>query len=722
MIRYEVRNVAGALVAVHVRRDHPDGSKSFSWERPDGASGLGGLRVADLPLYGAHLLRARFGESVIVCEGERAAQVLIGAGLLAVGTVTGASGTPSAEALAPIAGREVLLWPDHDDPGRAHMLRIAEVLRGLGATPRLIDWPDGPPGGDAADFVDEQGPGMALDHLLAAAIAPAGRVDGKVHASPDDDGREARGTRKPSQATLLVALVAGADLFHTPEGTPYATVPVDDHHETWPVRSRTFRRWLARRFFTQTGGPPNAQAMTDALGVVEARGLFDGVARPVFVRLAPGDEVIHLDLGDARWRVVEITATGWRITSDAPVRFRRPAGLLPLPEPVRGGSIEALRPFVNVGSDADWRLLVAATMAMLQRGPYPILILYGEQGAAKTTTARVQRAVLDPNVTPVRAEPREVRDLMIAATNSWTQAYDNLSHLPAWLSDALCRLSTGGGFAARELYSDADEVLFDAMRPVIITSIEEIATRGDLLDRSLIVYLPSIPEERRRPEAEFWTAFAAAHPQILGAVLDTASAALRALPTTRFDSLPRMADFARWATAAEGGLGWAPGSMVAAYRANRAAAHELALDASPVATMVRALLDGQAKWSGTATDLLALLNGRADDATRRQRGWPGSLKALAGVLRRLTPNLRAVGVEVEFGRANRARVITIRKGGEKPVTTVTNGVLTPSAGDGSVTDRGNRQDARPNRRSDACDANDAFSAPSREAEEEVTVP
>ena len=81
-------------------------------------------------------------------------------------------------------------------------------------------------------------------------------------------------------------------------------------------------------------------------------------------------------------------------------------------------------------------------------------------------------------------------------------AFDNVSGLPARVSDTLCRLATGGGFAARQLYTDADEALFDAARPAILNGIEDIVTRPDLADRA--VFLTLDPSRRRaegrRPE------------------------------------------------------------------------------------------------------------------------------------------------------------------------------------------------------------------------------
>src|ERR1700730_1732482 len=227
----------------------------------------------------------------------------------------------------------------------------------------------------------------------------------------------------------------------------------------------------------------------------------------------------------------------------------------PMPIPVSGGSVDTLRSFLNVQSDADFVLVVAWALACLRdRGPYPVIVLSGEQGSAKSTFSGILRALLDPNTAPLRALSRENRDLFIAANNGHVLAFDNVSGLPDWISDTLCRLATGGGFAVRQHYSDQDEVLFDAARPVILNGIEEIVTRPDLADRAVFLTLQPMPEERRRPEAELWAAFEAERPRILGVLLDAVAQGLKRLPETRLEKLPRMADFALWAA----GLGTRP--------------------------------------------------------------------------------------------------------------------------------------------------------------------
>jgi hypothetical protein len=334
-----------------------------------------------------------------------------------------------------------------------------------------------------------------------------------------------------------------------------------------------------------------------------------------------------------------------------------------LPAPVRGGSLDELRPFVNLAGDDDWRLLAAWLVAALRpRGPYPLLCLHGEQGSSKSTTARVVRALIDPSSAPLRAEPRDEHDLIIAATNSWVVAFDNLSQLSPRLSDALCRLSTGGGFATRELYTDADEVLFEAQRPVLLTGIEDLATRGDLLDRALVLQLPALAEEERRPEAEFWRAFEAVRPRILGGLLDAAATALARLPAVRLGRLPRMADFAVWATAAEAALGWEEGAFVRSYTANRREVNFLSLEDSVLVPPLRELV-GRGGWEGSCTELLAELARGADEKAVRSRGWPSSARLLSNALRRLAPNLRRAGIAVEFSRLSgrQGRRVAVRE-------------------------------------------------------------
>jgi hypothetical protein len=497
----------------------------------------------------------------------------------------------------------------------------------------------------------------AFEALRAQLKGAGARVTALDEAIAEEGGDT--GGRGPTQADILVDLAQSAELFHTADGTAFADLDINGHRETWPIRAKGFRRWLARSFFEATQGAPSSEALQSALNVIEAKAHFDAPERAVHIRVGGLDDRLYLDLGDVTWRAVEIDANGWRVIDNPPVRFRRAAGMQPLPMPVSGGSVETLRSFLNVKTDTDFVLVVAWALAVLRnRGPYPVIVLSGEQGSAKSTFSAVLRALLDPNTAPLRALPREDRDLFIAASNGHVLAFDNVSGLPGWISDTLCRLATGGGFAVRQLYTDQDEVLFDAARPVILNGIEEIVTRPDLADRAVFLTLEPISEERRRPEQELWASFEAERPRILGVLLDAVVEGLKRLPGTRLERLPRMADFALWATACETAL-WSAGTFWSAYCGNREEAVEGVIDADPIAAAVRAVMTTRTVWTGTASELLGALGETAGERVAKSKTWPDGPRALAGRLRRAATFLRKIGIEISFGREGRARTRTI---------------------------------------------------------------
>lgn len=480
-----------------------------------------------------------------------------------------------------------------------------------------------------------------------------------------------------SQADLLVELAGEARLFAAPDGTAFADIDIAGARQTWPLRGRGFRQWLTRRFY-EGAGAPGAEALNAAINLLEARALFDAPTRAVHVRAGGHDGRLYLDLGDASWRAVEIDAEGWRMIDAPPLRFHRGPGMKALPEPQPGGSIEALRGFLNLRADADFTLAVAWALAVLRgKGPYPVLVLSGEQGSAKSTVSAMLRALLDPVTAPLRALPREERDLFVAARNGHVLAFDNLSGLPPWMSDTLCRLATGAGFAVRQLYTDQDEILFDAARPVILNGIEDIVARPDLADRALFLALEPIPETRRLPAERLWLAFEAERPRLLGALLDAVSHGLRVLPATTLPRLPRMADFALWAQACEGAL-WPQGTFWTAYTANRAVAVDDVIDADPVALALRTFVTLRTLWSGTATELLGLLAAQVGERAAQARDWPDNARKFGNRLRRVAPALRAAGIEVGFARASGLRHVHLSLLGEEKADTTAQTAPTPS--------------------------------------------
>lgn len=489
--------------------------------------------------------------------------------------------------------------------------------------------------------------------------------------SPDAAGQHGAPTAgaKLIKKDELVRRADGAELFCEPDGgsdKAYATVPVKGHYETYRINSNEFRLWLTHEFYSVYQEAVSSQPMQDAINTLAARAYYDSTRHKVFTRLGELNGKLYYDLGDEHWRVVEIDAEGWRILDKSPVKFVRPAGYKAQLVPERDGSVNDLRRFINVESDDDWVLFIGWLISCFRvTGPYAILSLAGTQDAAKSTTTKMVRLLVDPSQALVRAQPKEERDLMVGAKNNWLLAFDNLSHISEWLSDALCRVSTGGGQGNRANYTNGDEYLFDVMRPVMMNGIEELATRPDLADRTINVFLPSLRDDERKDEKELYAEYNEALPRILGALFGVLSAAIRNLPHTHRDRWPRMADVAKFVTAAEEALGWSPDTFLTAYEDYRRTARINALEASHVGTALLKLMEQYPKWEGTATELLAELE-RQLPPTAKKTNFPSSARGMSGSLRRLIPNLKEVGIEVDMPEGARrgadgkvARKITI---------------------------------------------------------------
>lgn len=420
---------------------------------------------------------------------------------------------------------------------------------------------------------------------------------------------------------------------------------VDGHRETHKVSSETFRQRLLLRSLERHGKAPTAADLKSHIEQARAKATnLTSPERKVYVRAACANGHIYIDLADADWNAVEVGRDGWRVIQDPPVRFLRQPGMLPLPTPQAGGSIGALTALVNVRDEDDFVLLIAWVLnALRNEAQHPILVLNGAEGTAKSTLVKILRALIDPGCVPFGGLPRSERELAGLFGQRYLQGFDNVGDLSRAVSDALCRHATGG----------------DAL-PVIINGIGDVVKRPDLADRCLFITCDAIPDELRRSEVALWSEFESARSQILGLLLDALSHGLKHRPETRPQRLPRMADFALWATACEGAL-WPTGTFAMAYNSNITEAVEKVIGADLVASAVRQLAARWPNWTGTASELDGKLRALTGILETTPQGWPSDPPRLAKRLRELAPSLNKVGITVSFtkGGHNRTRLITI---------------------------------------------------------------
>ncbi len=466
--------------------------------------------------------------------------------------------------------------------------------------------------------------------------------------------------RKRPVGDVLLELGRRHQLFSDPGGDVYAQLQHDGHLEVHAVESKSYREHLASSYYAIANKGCSRNAMTDAIDTLSAQARFGGDVRPVWLRTAREDNALVLDMGDPDWRIARVDVLGWEVANGGDVAFRRAhrARALPVPDdsPALAEGFAKFWKYANV-APAD-RVLVAAFIlgAFKPEGPYPLLMVSGEQGTGKSTFSRLLKRLIDPSAAPLRQPPKEPRDVLVAAINTWLLCLDNLSWLPPELSDTLCRISTGGAISERTLFSNLDETLVEVQRPVVMNGIEELASRPDLAQRGIHVELE--PVKRVLPEAQLMRDFDADAPAIFGAILSALAVSVCCAERVKLDPMPRMADFAQWAYAGLPVLGFQPNDFIDAYQANQDAGLRIGLDSSPVGRALVAFMDGRHEWRGTASELLESL-GNVDGVDHRSKQWPRTPRALSASLTRLGPALRSVGIGMGNERTAKERAVRL---------------------------------------------------------------
>jgi putative DNA primase/helicase len=616
---------------------------------------------------------------VVLVEGEKSADALQSA-LPKLAVISASNGANSAAKTdwSKLRDRRVVIWPDADAAGNKYSKDVIEIIGCLAADVASII----PPNTvrekwDAADAIETGWTTSQLHELISSAqpgrnLAQPGRNierSFEPRESQEQVWAESEALADMPQRDQLICLGRDLELWHTADGKGHATAKFDGHFENWALNSLTFNQWLRGQYFDKFKTAPGNNSISEAIAMLEVLA-NRGSEHETFTRVAQIADCIYLDIGDPHWTIIKITKDGWQETNEPGAKFLRTSQIRQLQYPERGGSIDQLAPFFNVASPEDFKLIVGFLIKCLfPNGPFPILVFTGEQGSAKSTAARVVQSLVDPRKGGLRSPPKDPQNLFIAAQNNWCLGFDNISVLSNSLSDALCRLTHGGGYATRKLYSDTEETIIDLKRPVIMNGISDFVTRDDLAERSIVVTLKPIEEKNRKTEKAYFEEFERCQAKIQGALLDGLVAVLRNQGHVLLEELPRMADFVSVVTAAESALGWEDGSFLKAMERNRLESVVINIENDSVAAAVKSFIDCLAEnedWEGNATELLEKLNGDVDDEVRRSRFWPKAPAALSNRLRRVSPAMRALGYTMDFYKgadAGRKRLIYLARAG-----------------------------------------------------------
>lgn len=555
---------------------------------------------------------------------------------------------------------------DCDKAGRAGALKTLEAAREVGLTATVRKMLAPPESGyDVDDLFNDCGQ-KAPKFVAALKSLP---VVGARELECWKEGRtqeqqtereEEKADPKAAKAERLLAMLdgtAGVELFHTSDDECYIVLPQQfasgERIVTFPLSDAKFHRHLVHRYQRETKRVLESAVVENVVRVLEGRAFEEGHKQTVAVRVGEHNGRIYIDLCNDEWQAVEIGSDvpgGWQIITNPPVHFRRAKGMEALPIPVRGGSWDELRPLMNAEDDSNWMMIVAWLVTALRppKYPYPILAVHGEQDSGKSSLSRMVRKIIDPNYTSlVGTSTRDERDLAIIAKNSFVIGFDNLSRVPQWFNDVLCSLVTEGSFRTRKMRADDEEMLFKAIRPIILNGINENLGQNDLRRRMFKLWLPPIPEPKKRDEMEVWDDFYKVWPRILGCLCDALCVANANVASVVLPRRVGLIDAAKWVIAAEPVLPWETGEFARVYLDNQQQAIDAANEANPVTMTILTLMERYGGFKGTADELLHQLNGLANEDTRRSPGWPSGAIQIGLALSRIAPNLRAVGIDFQ---------------------------------------------------------------------------
>lgn len=471
-------------------------------------------------------------------------------------------------------------------------------------------------------------------------------------------------------AAVKLALSNAVGIFHDGNERSFISIPVKNGGQrTLSLSSGAATKWIQSLWYSDRDGAViPARALSDAIEVLKAKAFHSEDIHPVSIRVGAREGGMYIDLGDPDHSIIDINQSAqWRVGHGSAIKFVRAKSMRELPRPVEGGSWTQLRELLKL-PDQQWLLVQAFILGCYRaRGPYFCLLVNGEQGSGKSVLCAVLKRIIDPSVIDRLSLPSSGEQLFIQARDEHLLVFDNASWIKDEISDALCRLSTGGAIAKRALYTDDDLHILSRCIPFIINGIGEYSNRPDLLERAILLTLPSMPEGSRNSEKELFERLEEILPELLGCILDAVAIAYRDESQTPVPTAHRMADAARWLSAAEPALGLQKGALLGAIEDSQTTAvADRIRDNSLYRALQRHLEENGAFDGGIGAlhDSLLLRMERPD------RSFPKTAAHLSSQLQRLAPAMAKAGIIVELrhrGREGRTVVIRWEPGTDRPI-------------------------------------------------------
>jgi putative DNA primase/helicase len=663
---WEYQDKDSCLVAIICRFETSDGKEirplTFCRCRETGKSEWRWQGIPDQrPLYNLPAIVAAPDRTILICEGEKAADAA--AGLFpehVVTTIMGGCKAVGKTEFAPLAGRHVVIWRDADQPGEEYQLLVAEKACTAGAASVKVfnlccfekEGALLPKGWDAADAVadgwtaEEAAYLLASDGFIVEAIPePAAGAE----SAPETKGKRVPRIRRDEAAGIILGLAEQLPLYRDDTKTPWTFIK----GEMVLLLSQDVEDWLTLQYIRQTGSVPTSEAMNGAKRVLFAMARQEGESIDLYNRVAWRDGAAWYDLG--RGRAVRTTAEGFSVVPAVPL-FKSWPHQQPHPEPLPLGNPWEFMRYCHIAEEN--RLLVLTTLitSFIPGIAHPLWHVQGPQGSGKSSFCRLVKRIVDPSAAELQiVQPERETDFFLLLYHNYLVALDNLSGLNGRTSDLLCGASTGTAVSQRAYYTNLDTILIRLKNIVLLNGIVPLVSRADLLDRTITIHLDRIPADGRREERLVMEEFDAAIPQILGGIFSTLSKAMAIYPTVRLETLPRLADFARWGYSVAEALGGYGAQFLADFGANATAQGEEMLGQSTLALALFAYMDERDTWETTVGQAYSVLLEAATPA-KGDNSFPGKPQDMRRYLERLRVTLADAGITYQFGHRGREGV------------------------------------------------------------------
>lgn len=636
--RYDYLNEDGSLAYYKERIEYEDGSKSFAFYKPDGSKCVNGiLRVPyNLPA----VLKAK---TIYFVEGEKCADVLISHGKVATTLDGGAKSAWRDNYNSYFKDKNIIIIPDNDKPGMEYAQNIKQKL----PQAKIVELTDLSQKEDIFDWLKYGHTLEELDSLPETVLVESENIE----------------ERKMTQAVELINLLEnmGMRLFHDEFGFSYIAITMDGHTEVWRIESEHMTKLLQKLYYQNTKRTIKREALFEVKGILCARASFDSDKDiSVFNRVAQCDNAFWYDLSNYKWQAAQITEYGWKIVNNPPVFFQRYKHHKAQVMPMQNGDVRKIFNHINLKENHTLFLCWLISL-FVPDIPHAVAIFYGEKGSAKSTTCEMLKKLIDPSALSTVSLPKDFRSMTITLQQHWFIAFDNISHISDEMSDTLCRAVTGAGIQQRKLCTDDEACIFNFQRCIALNGINNVASKADLLDRSVLFELQRISQENRKEQKEVRISFENDLPSILGGIFDILSKAIGIFPKVKLDSLPRMADFAHWGYAIGEALGGYGEKFLIEYKNNRKLQNAEAVNADIVGTLIVGFMKNQDKWSGLISELFMRLKQLAKDSGIRENSkeFPAKPNALSRRLNNLKSNLQEEGMRFTTKSTSKGTVITV---------------------------------------------------------------